>query len=102
MEDFSLIDFIVTDKYFGWPKPFIPDDSVVILIQDAKIGFALYKEATTESPYPTLNHPADQARNKALELEVETYVRQSHPEYLKLKQSIVLTCPKRISEQVIF
>jgi hypothetical protein len=102
MEDLTLIKFKVTNKLFGYPQPFIPDGSIVILIQEGRIEFSLYNEATQDFPNPTFNHPKEQEKNRELELEVEELIKQKHPQYLTSDVSIVLTCPTRIAEKIIW
>jgi hypothetical protein len=70
MEDLTLIKFKVTEDQFGYPEPFIPDGSIVVLIQGGDIQFSLHREATENGAYPTLSHPNDPEKNIDLELEV--------------------------------
>jgi len=102
MEEFSLIEFPVTDKYFGWPNPFISNGSIIILIQDGKLEFGLYNEPNEETPYPSFLHPIQPPKNKEIEIEVEKYLKQYHPEYFTSMNSIVLACPIRIAEKIIW
>ena len=102
MEDLTLIEFRVTHNTYGYPDPFIPDGSIVILIQDGKIEFSLYHEATDEYRYPSFSHPREQEKNKKLELEVTELLMLKYPEYLVSDTSIVLTCPVRIAEKIVW
>ena len=102
MEELSLIEFLVTDKYFGWPNPFIPNGSIIILIQDNKLEFGIYNEPNEETPYPSFSHPIEPQKNREIELEIEKYIRQNHSEYFTSKNAIVLTCPSRIAEKIIW
>ena len=102
MEDLTPIKFNVTNNLLGYPEPFITDGSIVILIQDGKIEFSLYHQATDEYRYPSFSHPREQGKNKKLELEVTELLKLKYPEYLVSDTSIVLTCPVRIAEKIVW
>ena len=102
MEDLTLIKFKVTEDRLGYPEPFIPDGSIVLLIQEGNIQFSLYREATEKNGYPTLIHPRDREKNIDLELEVKELIAKMHPEYLLSRDSIVLTCPNVIEKKIVW
>lgn len=37
MEEFTLIEFKVTDELLGIPDPYIPDETVIVLIQAGEV-----------------------------------------------------------------
>jgi hypothetical protein len=102
MEDLTLIKFKVTNTLFGYPQPFISGGSIVILVQEGRIQFSLYNEATESSPYPSFSHPKVEGENKKLEFEVMGLIKKKHPQYLDSIVSIVLTCPPSIAERIVW
>jgi hypothetical protein len=102
MDDLTLIKFKVTDKHYGFPEPFIPNNYIVLLIQEGKVQISRYNEPTDDNPFPTFEHPNDNAVNKALESHLLKAIKEKHPQYLLSDRDIVVTCPENIVEKIIW
>src|SRR5882672_8236023 len=102
MNEFTIIEFKVTDKYFGYPQPFIPNGYIVLLIQDGKVEISKYNEPTDDNPIPSFDHPKDLPVNKELENRLLNTIKQRYPQYLTLDEAVILTCPNDVLEKIIW
>jgi hypothetical protein len=102
MKDFDLIKFTVTDKYYGVPKPYIPEGTVVLLIQDGSVGIRKYEAPTDEDPVPKLCPAKDDIVNEILETDLLNVIRYSYPEYLLQDKAVILICPNDILDKIIW
>lgn len=102
-DELTLINFKVTEKYYGYPDPFIQTGAVVLLVQDGEVKISKYHEPTDEEPFPSFSHPAsDIAKNKEIEDELSRYLRAEYPQYLSTEESVVLLCPKKYLSRIIW
>ena len=101
--DLTLIKFKVSDKYYGYPSPFIPDGSIVILIQNGEIKISKYHEPNDDNPFPSFSHPKEGAiGNEKLEAYLSDFISNKYPEYFLSDKSVILTCPSNIAEKIIW
>jgi len=101
-EDFALIKFTVTDKYYGVPEPYIPDGTVVLLVQDGRVSICKYEEPTDEDRSVRLNHAKDDILNEILETDLLNVIRYNYPQYLLQDKAVILICPKDIIDKIIW
>jgi len=99
MKELTLITFRVTDKYFGYPDPYIANGSYVILIRDNIIKVGKYEEPSAENPIPTFIFPINNIDVDRLAIDLIT---QNSSNYLNQEDDVVLTCPSYISNKVIW
>jgi hypothetical protein len=102
MDDFTLINFIVTDEYYGHPQPYISDATIVILIQEGKIILSRYIEATVDNPIPAFDHPRYGAANDEIENLLLEIIKEKYPQYLGSDTSVVLSCPRIITDKIVW
>lgn len=100
MEEFTLIEFKVTDEFLGVPDPYIPDGAVIVLIQDGKVEIGRYNEPSNKEPMPSITHPDKSSDNLDLTEQLLNIIKEKHPHYLASEIAIILTCPKFILEKV--
>lgn len=101
MEDFTLIEFKVTDEFYGYPHPFISTGAIVILIQDGKTSISKYHEPTVDEPFPEFTHPsANSIKNKEIEQELSGHIQQHYPQYFSSNESVILLCPGKYWEEI--
>ena len=102
MNEFAVIKFVVTDKYYGCPQPFIPDGTVVILMQEGRIELSRYIEPTIENPTAMFDHPGDPLVNKELEQCIFDIIKEKYPHHLLPDKSVVLSCPLSVAEKIVW
>ena len=102
MSELILIKFRVTDKFYGYPDPFIPNGSVVILIQDGILEIARYNEPTDDTPIPSFDHPKELSINKELANGLFNIIKEKYPQYLLSEVAVTLTCPSYIADKVLW
>ncbi|HEY8893622.1 MAG TPA: hypothetical protein VIM79_02365 [Niastella sp.] len=102
-EDLILIQFKVTDEFYGYPDPYMPTGTIVILIQDGKISISKYHEPTVEEPFPSFSHP-DPNLSKNIEIEQKLYdlIQEKHPQYLNSEDSVVVLCPGKYLPEIVW
>lgn len=92
------IQFRVTDKYYGWPDPFIEDGTLVIFVQFPEIVVTEYAAPTDEEP----THWFWDLENKdALTSEAEREIKEHAPHALKTSQPMIFLCPKELAIKAI-
>jgi hypothetical protein len=102
-ENLTLIEFKATDKYYGYPNPFIQTGSIVLLIQDGEVKISKYHEPTDEEPFPSFSHPSpDISRNKEIEDELYNYLSVEYSQYLSAQKSVVFLCPIKYISEIIW
>lgn len=102
MSELKLIKFKVTDKYYGYPDPFIPNGYIVLLIQDGKVRLSKYNEPTDDNPTPSFDHPKDLPANKELENKLLNTIKEKYPQHLTSDVAVILTCPNDLVEKIIW
>jgi hypothetical protein len=102
-ENLTLIRFKVTDEFYGYPEPYIPPGTIVILIQDRKISISKYHEPTVEEPFPSFTHP-DSNLSKNIEIEQKLYslIHEEYSQYLYSEDSVVLLCPGKYLGEIVW
>jgi hypothetical protein len=101
--DITSIKFKVTDKYMGYPEPFIPDGTIVLLIQNGEVIISKYHEPTDIDPYPSFSHPKlEIGQNKEIQKKVYEIIKNEYPRHLKSEESNVLTCPLDFAKEIIW
>lgn len=100
-EDLTFVKFKVTDKYYGYPEPYIQTGSIVLLVQDGQIIISRYHEPTDEEPFPSFSHPSPNIpRNKEIEDELYKYLSVEYPQCLSTEESLVLLCPTKYLSEI--
>jgi hypothetical protein len=102
-DDLTFIEFKVTDKYYGYPNPFIQTGSIVLLVQDGEVKISRYHEPTDEEPFPSFSHPSPNIpRNKEIEDELYKYLSTKYPQYLSSEEDVVFLCPIKYISEIIW
>ncbi|MDJ1467261.1 hypothetical protein [Xanthocytophaga flava] len=99
MEEIIFVNFKVTDRYYGYPDPYIADQTCVILIQDDTIEICKYHKPTDDNPFPSFSHASNNEELKELAIRI---VKEKFPQYVEYTESIVLTCQEFISNKVVW
>lgn len=103
LKDMTLIRFKVTDKFYGYPEPYIPTGTIVILIQNGKTSISQYHEPTIDDPFPNFTHP-DPTLIKNMEIEQKLYdlIQEKYPQYLTSEDSVVVLCPGKYLPEIVW
>jgi hypothetical protein len=103
IEDLTLIRFKVTDTFYGYPDPYIPTGTIVILIQNGKTSISKYHEPTIDDPFPGFTHP-DPTLIKNMEIEQKLYglIHDIYFQYLNSEESVVLVCPGKYLGEIVW
>ena len=88
------IVFRVTETTYGSPFPYIPNGSIVILVQQGEAVIGKYEEPTEDEPSPSFSHPINSAELKKEALEI---VKVSYPNVAKSKNARTFICPETLS-----
>lgn len=85
---------------FGMPDPFVPDGTIVILLQRGRAEVARYEAATPSSNrFPSLAP----ARNwEDLETDALLAIRKAFPHHVRSKRAHVYWCPTNIAKRAIW
>lgn len=102
MDGFTQIVFRVTEETYGSPFPYIPNESILLLIQEGTVELSRYYEATRDAPDPSLEHPPGLKQNEQLRLEVTQTIKDKFPQYLESETAVILTCPASIAARIVW
>ena len=101
MEDLTIIEFKITNGTYGYPSPYIPDGSIVLMIQDNEVKFAKYQNAK-QSGFPSFSHPNPFIQNTEVEREIVALIEEKYPDMFSTERSFILTCPKRFIDKIVW
>lgn len=93
------VKFRVTEKYFGVPEPFIPDESLIILYQDGRAQIGKYYAATDENRSPYFSHPKNW---QELEPELLVLIRKQFPEDIDDEDSNCYLLPEEYINKLLW
>ena len=103
MEDFVVIEFWGNEDSLFLPTPFIPDKTIVILLQDRTVKIAKYHEPNKEESTLSFSHPNDEIpKNREIRKIVTDIIKTKYPAYLDPEVALILTCPEYLAEQLIW
>ncbi|MFN8513028.1 MAG: hypothetical protein U0232_11690 [Thermomicrobiales bacterium] len=91
----QLIEFRVTKDTFGWPHPFIPNGTTVILLQKSNARVMRYEAPQPpDDPFPKLDPAAN-----AVDLGPEALrlVLAQFPDAQSSEKDQVFTCPDELA-----
>ena len=94
------ITFRCTKDTFGYPDPYIPNGTIVILIQNGEAEIGRWEEPTPpENPMPSFDHPIN---TKELKAEVLQIVLKNHPNINLYGGFLCYVCPKEMASKAIW
>jgi hypothetical protein len=102
MEDFAPIRFTLTDSYYGIPEPYIPNGTIVLLVQDGRVRICKYEEPTNEERVVRLSNAKDDVLNEILEADLLNIISYNYPQYLLQEKAVTLICPQNILDKIVW
>ena len=84
------IVFRCTETTFGSPVPYIPNGTIIILVQDGEAIIGKYEEPTEDEPSPSFSHPINESELKEETLET---VKSHFPNVGASKNARTFVCP---------
>lgn len=88
------IVFRCTETTFGSPVPYIPNGTIVILVQDGKAIIGKYEEPTEDEPSPSFSHPINESELGEEALET---VESHFPNVVASEIARTFVCPDYLS-----
>ena len=92
--------FRCTEDTYGMPDPFVPDGTVMILVQDGTAEVSRYEAPTPpDNPFPALDHPVNSAE---LQGEALKRVLAEHPDIDLHGDALTFICPPDLEARAVW
>lgn len=93
------IIFRVTEKYYGVPDPFVPDNTLLIMYQDFVAQIGKYHEANEQDRSPSFSHPKNW---KEFSVALKKLVKNNYPDDYKDEDLSCYILPNEFINKLIW